>query len=483
MPKTTTSKIAWSDDLLNREEKAKFLTSFIDKTDNVKVININSPWGTGKSYFLTNWRADLFSQNRATVYFNAWENDFTGDPLISLIANIRDQLETYLPSDEQARKKLANFTNSAKSAIVAISPAIIKGLTKKFTGIELDKLADVLEQTQAVKEEKTEDDTTSEIAGDSAEKFVEHLINSNKDSLQSVANFKSSLKNLITSARSTDRVDPVYIFIDELDRCRPTYAIELLERVKHFFDIEECKFIIATDTAQLSHSIKAVYGQDFSSIEYLKRFFDLTYSFGKQSLDEWISHNIKAEKFQGIISLNYIKTRPHDIRNTSKSQPPASNCIFRPELTEPQLLFKILAETFNTDLRQLHKIKFILESILAQAKNNIYFFIAAYLVFLKNHEEEIFEELFHSEPENTFHKIKNLYPSPHSLYFRNCSLDPHKIACLFISLTRMDRQQLLGTRDSEQTPVFAQNAATDMAIGEESLKKYQYVVKLAASIE
>jgi len=57
----------------------------------------------------------------------------------------------------------------------------------------------------------------------------------------------------------------MFILIDELDRCRPTYAIELLENIKHLFDIEGLYFIIATDSTQLSYSINAVYGNKFAS--------------------------------------------------------------------------------------------------------------------------------------------------------------------------------------------------------------------------
>lgn len=66
---------------------------------------------------------------------------------------------------------------------------------------------------------------------------------------------------------------PIFIFIDELDRCRPDYAISLLEIVKHIFDIKNFVFIIATNTDQLQHSIKNVYGNDFSANDYLGRFF------------------------------------------------------------------------------------------------------------------------------------------------------------------------------------------------------------------
>jgi hypothetical protein len=69
----------------------------------------------------------------------------------------------------------------------------------------------------------------------------------------------------------------MFIFIDELDRCRPTYSIAMLERIKHLFDVDGVVFVLATDATQLSHSIKAVYGSEFDSKRYLQRFFSRTY--------------------------------------------------------------------------------------------------------------------------------------------------------------------------------------------------------------
>ncbi len=71
---------------------------------------------------------------------------------------------------------------------------------------------------------------------------------------------------------------PLFLVIDELDRCRPNYAIEFLEIVKHIFDIPNIIFVIATDSQQLSHAINAVYGDNFASERYLKRFFDQEYT-------------------------------------------------------------------------------------------------------------------------------------------------------------------------------------------------------------
>lgn len=67
---------------------------------------------------------------------------------------------------------------------------------------------------------------------------------------------------------------PVFVFLDELDRCRPNYAVEMLESIKHFFDVPGFVFVVATDTEQISHAIKVIYGDGFDSEIYLRRFFN-----------------------------------------------------------------------------------------------------------------------------------------------------------------------------------------------------------------
>jgi hypothetical protein len=64
---------------------------------------------------------------------------------------------------------------------------------------------------------------------------------------------------------------PVFIFIDELDRCRPDYAVTYLETIKHLFDTEGLIFILAVDMNQLECSTRVLYGDlDFS--EYFRKF-------------------------------------------------------------------------------------------------------------------------------------------------------------------------------------------------------------------
>ena len=82
-----------------------------------------------------------------------------------------------------------------------------------------------------------------------------------------ISDFKESLEGIVNNQRK------IVIIIDELDRCKPTFAVQLLEIVKHLFDIKGITFIFMLDIEQLSHSIKTIYGQEMDVTGYLCRFF------------------------------------------------------------------------------------------------------------------------------------------------------------------------------------------------------------------
>ena len=94
---------------------------------------------------------------------------------------------------------------------------------------------------------------------------------------------------------------PVVVVIDELDRCRPLYAIELLEVAKHLFSVENIVFVLAINLRELGHSIKAVYGSDFDSHEYLERFIDITIPLPKAEREQFM-RNLMSERTEGVVS-------------------------------------------------------------------------------------------------------------------------------------------------------------------------------------
>jgi hypothetical protein len=100
--------------------------------------------------------------------------------------------------------------------------------------------------------------------------------------------------SLIKSLEDSDtpKTYPIYILVDELDRCRPSYAIEVIENIKHFFDTKKFVFVVATDTGQLQHSIKAIYGNGFDAHSYLSRFFHKTVTLPPPSTEQYLKSRL-----------------------------------------------------------------------------------------------------------------------------------------------------------------------------------------------
>jgi hypothetical protein len=471
----TPEEAPWAQDKMNRKGVAKFLTKHLDSNEKIKVLNINSEWGSGKTFFLENWRKEA-QLERVCIHFNAWENDFTGDAFLSLVATIRDQLTDHIGTAQNIGNSLEKFTKVAAKTLLAATPALTKGVVKKITGIDVSVLSNAIDE---------------EAFSDAAEKAVEKLISSNKETLETVASFKSTFEKLLEKAKEAqEKKNPVkkdvYIFIDELDRCRPTFAIELLERIKHLFAVNQCKFIIATDTRQLGHSIKAVYGAEFSAAKYLKRFFDAEFSLDNNDLAPWISANVDFRgKFNvsqiGVVTSFNSRHAWHD----SNSNAPTKEAIVNYELNEQQTIILALALTFNTRLRELEKILMQIESMQASTSSKtFYFFWAAYLIFLKDADSELYNQALNGDSDLARQEIYKKYPSKH-LYFGNISTPVHDIFDIYLIryLNGEIAAKDIHTKSRGESHVYIQAVNEEWYREYNELKYYPKLVDLAHRLE
>ncbi|WP_294329809.1 P-loop NTPase fold protein [uncultured Sphingomonas sp.] len=92
-----------------------------------------------------------------------------------------------------------------------------------------------------------------------------------------ISEMKQGLSQIVETLSEAGMKLPITIVIDELDRCRPTYAIKVLEELKHLFDVPGVAFVLGLHGQQLAHSVSAAYGAGFDSHSYLRRFFNRRY--------------------------------------------------------------------------------------------------------------------------------------------------------------------------------------------------------------
>ena len=260
LPTDENLKEALEKDLLSRNVPLIYFINLLQELDSVYSIALDGPWGSGKTFFvkqimmLTNennpsniipdeelktiMEQSPFKDNlkqdaekcALAVYYDAWSNDNDTDPILSIIYEITMQLN------------LAYSFKSEQSVINTVA-----SIAELLTGRNV---------TEVIKSFKT--------------------MNS-FENLKKQKKMETEMKNFFTYILE-ERGNRLIVIIDELDRCKPSYAVQLLERIKHYFNDDRVTFIFSVNLKELQHTIKRYYGEGFDAGRYLDRFFDMILS-------------------------------------------------------------------------------------------------------------------------------------------------------------------------------------------------------------
>ena len=258
----------WGDDVLERTQIAAKLTNLIRDQSAPFAISIHGYWGTGKTFMLKRWQKDLEKQGLMAIYFNAWEDDFCDDPLLAIIG----QLDSHF--------KEGVFRTIADRIRETALPLLWRnalGVLNKTTGLTLE--AGQTGQMNLVAEYLKQRETKDEL--------------------------KDALEQLSTKVVE-ETGQPLIFIIDELDRCRPTFAVELLERVKHIFDVPNMVFVFGINRDELCSSLQSIYGTIDADV-YLRRFFDMEFTLPEVDSEKFGRHLMQRfglGEFFGELSRN-----------------------------------------------------------------------------------------------------------------------------------------------------------------------------------
>ncbi len=247
----------WADDALDRLKVAESLTNLVRDQTNPFVISLNGHWGTGKTFFLKRWQKQLERDGFQAIYFNAWKDDFCDDPLVAIIGQLSDHLSKNKGFEEKGQQIRKFIEQNFRS------------LLKKHAGVILPESGDKILKEYA--DQRT-----------------------NKHELI------KGLKQLSDGVWEKSK-HPLIFIIDELDRCRPTFAVELLERVKHVFDVPGMVFVFGINRDELCSSIRSIYG-DIDSDVYLRRFFDMEFLLPEASSETFCKHLIERYRLEEFFS-------------------------------------------------------------------------------------------------------------------------------------------------------------------------------------
>lgn len=276
----------WKGDAFKRQSEAEFLIDFIDgrlaerrETEGAKsfVLNLDAPWGEGKTFFLKRLQGHLVSQGRTVALINAWEDDYAEDPLLAFMDGIERVISDNSAISRETKQSLRNAVALGGELVAAGAKGLFLQAAERYIGsAAIEEIGGALagEAKDAV---DASGKSVRDVVGKAIDARASALLDRFRSSKKTAVNFRVHLAKFVSKLKEEKKA-PLYILVDELDRCRPSYAVELLERIKHLFDLEDVAFVVATDSDQLAHAVTAVYGAGFNGRRYLQRFFDQSYT-------------------------------------------------------------------------------------------------------------------------------------------------------------------------------------------------------------
>lgn len=272
-------------DILNREDFVNRIMDLINTVSDSRgsyTFSLNGSWGVGKSFVLNMLEEQLLTYQAGEKYlvfhYNCWQYDYYEEPLFAIVAAMLEYMdkETHFFSPE--------FRNKATAAFEVVRPVlkqVMAEASKSMIGIDVTRLIGILKNEGKAFSDVIEYQEKEKAADDPYFSFTRTL-----------GKVKEQLDTLAQD-------HTVVVIVDELDRCLPTYAIKVLERLHHlFYGVENCMVVVAVAEDQLDNTIKQVFGEKIATEQYLKKFIDF-----RMNLDAGEIKGSFSEKHKDYFSM------------------------------------------------------------------------------------------------------------------------------------------------------------------------------------
>ena len=259
-------------DILKRQEFGEALLNLVTRSTDELVISLDGKWGEGKTTFVKMWQGLLKEKGIPSIYIDAFKNDYTEDAFISIASAITSYVDQHSANSE----KRTEFKEKAKKVGVRLLTWTAKiGIKAATLGIikesDIDALSEIGNEVAA--------DTSETIAD-----LVNERLNAHIKETEIIQSFRDSLSDVPTNLMNNSS-GRLVIVIDELDRCRPSFALEILEKIKHLFSVKNVVFLLVMNKQQLEEAIKSVYGANIDAHTYLQKFINVETSIPKRVTD------------------------------------------------------------------------------------------------------------------------------------------------------------------------------------------------------
>ena len=302
-------------DQLGRKTFGDALVNLLTFAKGEFTLAIDGQWGDGKTTFAKMWREQLKDAGFHAIYFDAFANDHGQDPFTPisalLLGAIRPETET---TAKETKEKFA--TMGVKLLQIGRRVALRTATAGAIDENDVKEILDALTSNE-----------TDEALSALDKRFAEYQIDESE---------LSEFRSLLSELAQIDRPEqPLVIILDELDRCRPTFALSLLEKVKHFFSVEGIVFVFVMNSKEMCACINHVYGTSFDARQYLHKFVD-------------VECTLPAKRDTHWRESHYIVYTRHLLNAYELDK--------RPDYNENRDFLVDLAEAFDLSLRDMQKV-------------------------------------------------------------------------------------------------------------------------------
>ena len=304
-------------DIFDARESGERLANIVGEIKGPSTIVLDGPWGSGKSTFVKQWAGLLRQRAHPVVYFDAFEHDHLDDAFFPLLGHL---LQAHSTGEPAFRQRLQESLITTATELAKATPRVLVdvGLRSAMGGI-----LDTLRLREAVQDS----------ASRSTEAKIKECIGSADLMSSCVHRFRKALADAVSDAGSRDgdtKAGSLVFVIDELDRCRPSYALSILERMKHLFAVDGICFVFVTHLDALASMVRREYGLP-DDTDYLDKFFQLRFDIRRllfrgsekrrqkylshlaSSIDmEWSSGHHRAMIMNNLVRLHDISLRSQE---------------------------------------------------------------------------------------------------------------------------------------------------------------------------
>lgn len=262
-------------DIFRRAEFGRGIANLLASSSDPLVVALDAPWGSGKTTFIKMLAGHLRNEGFPVIYFDAFENDYVDDGFLTIAG------EVISLSDELGQSATSSHMKFVKTAARVGSHLLRMGAK---IGVKAATLG-VIDATNFEELKSVAGDIAKE-ASTKADQYVAELLRLQSQERKTLCEVKKALTELASQLGSRNDSEsekpepkPLVFIVDELDRCKPTFALDLLEKIKHIFSIPNVHFILATHLKHLESSVRSSYGPDVDARIYLQKFYNLILHF------------------------------------------------------------------------------------------------------------------------------------------------------------------------------------------------------------